>query len=141
MAGSLKWMKYASDDGKKYRVFIDESNGEAFDFDDITDSSADALVELPKRYEMRYLVWRSTSGSVSRKFPVGKATFDDFKEGGDYAVNILSGNALESVDGSFTYAVGEKRPMFANAGQTGASGINEGDTGLNDGDRLESTES
>lgn len=134
MAGSLKWMKYVSDDENTYRVKVDESNGEAFGFDDITETSADALVELPKRYEMRYVVWRSKSGDVSRKFHCGKPDTADFVVGGNYNQPILSGNIVENVEGAFTYAVGEKRPMFVNASQTGATSTGASDTGINDGD-------
>lgn len=134
MAGSLKWMKYESDDGGEYRVKVDESNGEAFGFDDILVTSTDALVELPKRYEMRYVVWRSNSGDISRKFHCGKPTNADFVVGGDYTVPILSGNTVQSVAGSFTYAVGEKRPMYLAASGAGLSTNTATDTGLNDSD-------
>lgn len=134
MAGSLKWMKYQSDDENEYRVLIDESNGENFDFDDVGSASADALMTLPKRYEMRYVVWRDESGKISRKFHCGKPTSADFVVGGNYSVTFLNGNAAQSVEGAFTYAVGEKRPIFTNSAGTGANAVNSADTGLNDGD-------
>lgn len=62
MAGSRKDMVYTANDGKRYAVNIDESNGEAADFDDygILDLVAGVpLPYLPRGFKMR-------SGTVSR---------------------------------------------------------------------------
>jgi hypothetical protein len=134
MAGSIKWMKYVSDDGNTYRVKIDESNGENHDFDDVTTASADAMEELPKGYQMRHVLWRSDTGNAGRKFYCGKPTSADFIIGGNSIVNFLIGTALGALDGSFTRAVGEARSLFKNAAGTGATSVQGGDTGLNDGD-------
>lgn len=133
MAGSLKNFKYLSDDGKKYIVKIDESNGEKFGFDDVAESSTDTAGTLPRGYKMRYVNWRSDDGALSRKFPVGKPTEPDFIDGGNYEITILSGNTAVPKSGSFTYAVGEKRPIvFVPSGAP--SGTTATDTGLNDSD-------
>ena len=73
MSGSRKWMKYVTDSGATYAVNIDESNGEAGDFDDITllDSIAGVIPPtLPKGFKMRRA--NLQTGENKRTIPVGK---------------------------------------------------------------------
>lgn len=73
MSGSLKWMQYLDDAGTPYLVNIDESNGEAAGFTDVTNLNVNTPL-LPKGFQMRYInvVRAGASGEdIRRKIYVG----------------------------------------------------------------------
>lgn len=126
MAGSMKDMLYVADDGNTYTVRIDESNGEAFGFTNVSAGTAGTTYsDLPRRMQMRYVLWQGNDVDVRRKFWCGTPTTPEFVNGGNVTVGILSGNTVVQVPGYLTYAVGEKRRLPR---------TNAIDTGLNDGD-------
>lgn len=80
MAGSIKWMAYTSDTGTVYLRRIDESNGEAAGWADVTSSNLSSPV-MPRGFKPRYLNCVRTVGGVEikRKIEVGTLTaFTDF---------------------------------------------------------------
>lgn len=73
MAGSIKWMVYTDDAGNKFSVRIDESNGEACGFEDLTTANQNTPI-LPRGAKMRYVnvVAAGASGEdIRRKLYVG----------------------------------------------------------------------
>lgn len=73
MSGSIKWMVYTDDAGNKFAVRIDESNGEACGFEDLTTANQNTAI-LPKGAKMRYVnaVAAGASGEdIRRKLYVG----------------------------------------------------------------------
>ena len=127
MAGSLKEMIYTSDTGATWLVRVDESNGEAFGFDDFTGVETITNQGVPRGAEMRYVTWQADQNNLSRKFWVGKPDHFSFVNGGEVTVATLNGNAAVALVGQLKSATGEKRrlPLVSTAGE---------DTGLNDGD-------
>lgn len=123
MAGSMKDMLYTDDLGQQWVTLIDESAGEAFDFDDYT--GAEVIVgRLPASgFQMRYVTWQADDGTISRTYKVGKPNTDEFLNGGRLTTYVLEGNAAVAKIGDITSAQGEKRRLPKAA-----------DTGLTDGD-------
>ncbi len=124
MAGSIKTMIYTADDQTKWCVDIDESNGEAFGFDDYTGAATDPKYYLPRRMQMRYVNWSADSGRISRRFPIGKPNNPLFLNGGSVTVPIQDGStSADSIDatGQVTSSRGEKRrlPRATDTGLTG----------------------
>lgn len=66
MAGSIKWMVYASDSGQQYAARVDESNGEATGFADITAANT-GLPQMPRSMKMRYVNGVRVDGGVEIK--------------------------------------------------------------------------
>jgi len=125
MAGSRKWMVYESDAGVPYAVQIDESNGEAADFDDygiLFEIAGVTLPVLPKGFQMRYANAQTTaSEGGSRKIWVGKATSGIIS--GVIATVLLPYFSGTTLGAAVAYAissiVGEKsgsRPKIADTG-------------------------
>lgn len=68
MAGSIKWMLYTGDNGTKYAVKVDKSNGEALGFEDYAGGSETVL---PQGTRMRGINCVNEDGN-RRFFKVGK---------------------------------------------------------------------
>lgn len=115
MAGSIKWMIYTADDGKKYATKLDESNGEAFGFDDVGGASSyDAVI--PRSFKMRTVNLISADGKTRRSVPVGSITNEYWT--GESGVAVIGGINYQVTSTSGERAV---RPFAL-------------DTGLDDGD-------
>lgn len=93
MAGSIKWMNYTSDGGTLYATLIDESNGEAGGFSDVT-GTGDG-VQIPKYLKMRYVNAVSAAG-VKRKFYIGTVDNTLYTDGG----SITSGGVVFNITSS-----------------------------------------
>jgi len=115
MAGSLKDMIYTADDGSKFFVRIDESNGEAAGFADVTEAGVPS-VGLPRGLQMRYVNAISVTNPRTKRLYVGTATNDLFT-GATSVIGIDGENFVVSS------SRGEKRRRARNV-----------DTGLTDGD-------
>lgn len=123
MAGSKKWMVYETDQGQKYAVNIDESNGEVADFDDYSifnEIAGVPLPVLPKGFTMRYANTQNADG-INRKIWVGKPA-SDIMSGvvGAILLSVFTGGGLASSIGFFINSVvGERsgaRPSIADTG-------------------------
>lgn len=122
MAGSIKAMVYTSDQGDKYIVNIDESNGELTGFDDYI-NQADAA-PIPKGLKMRYANVVEPITGAKRQIYVGKTSSDIWT--GAIVGLLLFLVGIESPGNvAFTLQslVGEKFTRYRAA-----------DTGLTDGD-------
>lgn len=75
-----KWMKYKTDSGKTYAVFINEAVGKALAFDDIGDN--ETLEPKPQTLKLRVVNAVSPNGKVKVSYPVGKPTAPIYKDGG-----------------------------------------------------------
>lgn len=74
MTGSIKWMAYTADNNDVYLKRIDESNGEAAGWDDVTTANQNSPI-MPQGFEPRYInvVRAGASGEdIRRKIYVGK---------------------------------------------------------------------
>lgn len=109
MTGSIKWMNYTSDNGTLYAVKIDESNGEAGGFLDVT-GTADGGI-LPRGAQMRYVNAISADG-IQRRFWIGAPDNALYTDGG----SIVSGGVTFNVSSRR----GEQFPIVraADTGQT-----------------------
>lgn len=124
MSGSRKNQIYTCDNGDKFIVDLDESNGEVFGFDDYTGGAGEPSYFLPRNVKMRYVNWRANDGSLTRKFPVGKPDNTLFLNGGSVTVaTVGASNTLQSIAGQITSSRGEDKQLPRAA-----------DSGLNDGD-------
>jgi hypothetical protein len=127
MAGSIKQMLYTSDTDEVWLVNVDESNGELFGFADYTGAEAFDQFGVPPGGKMRYVNWRADDGRLTRRFWVGTPDNTAFLAGGSITVVTLNGSTAQSIVGTLTSAVGEKRRLAS----TSTAGV---DTGLTDGD-------
>lgn len=134
MAGSMKAMIYESDqlDGtaaKKYKVWIDESNGEALGFTDVNTAADAALPDLPPGWEMRKVSAQTTIGTgaaatiLKRSFNVGKRTTDAYAKGANFTAKAYPGGTGTGETWTVKGAQGEVRKFL--------TGV---DTGITDGD-------
>lgn len=120
MAGSLKWMVYMTDSGQQYAVWIDESNGKAGGFLDM--SNGVTLQTLPRGIKMRYVNTVNAETGVRRRIYLGKPD-NPLKNGGTVQLPLYSGNtATMKPFAVSSYRAEKRRTPY---GQ---------DTGLNDGD-------
>ena len=117
-------MEYQSDNGKKYAVLIDESNGKLGEFVDIPNGVLTASqTELPKGMKMRYVNMVHMATGTTRKLPLGRPGHPLISAGGSRKMPLYSGSGVQMVDFVATSYVGEKtRRIFGE------------DSGLNDGD-------
>ena len=122
MAGSQKTMVYLSDNGNRYAVKVDESNGEVSSFDDYTLLDIVAGVPLPpmpKGMQMRYA--NLLRDGTNRKIWVGKPTSPIML--GTVVSLLLSffgaGSFAESVVWLISSVVGEKSAPRPNPSDTG----------------------
>lgn len=77
-----KDMVYTSDDGKLYKVTINEFMGEALGFADYTESTTLTALPYVEIKQMRLVHAQDGSGRVKQSFPVGTPTKSIFAEGG-----------------------------------------------------------
>lgn len=112
MAGSIKWMIYTTDQGTKYAVKQDESNGTLFGFDDFTPEDVGVQV-LPRGFRMRRVNLKSNTGETTRSVSAGKPT------AGLYAGTDLT-VSLNGIPYTVTSTTGERatRPYAIDTGLT-----------------------
>lgn len=121
MAGSLKWQIYQADNTVRYAVFLDESNGEAAGFSDLT-ADGNQYNTLPKGVRMRYanVIHPPTRTRRRIYLPLPNS---DLADGGSVTLPLFSGNTASGAVFVASSFVGEKGRVPIAA-----------DTGLNDGD-------
>ena len=122
MAGSRKSMVYKSDNGQNYAVQVDESNGEAANFDDYSllyEIAGVPLPPIPKGMVMRYA--NVSRDGTTRKIHVGKP--DSPLMLGAVVSILLSffgaGAFAESVTWMVSSVIGEKSPPRPRTSDTG----------------------
>jgi hypothetical protein len=120
MAGSIKAMLYTADNGDTYAVRIDESNGEACGFSDVTTPTSNGL---PRNITMRYVnTFRAAEPVRKRRFWVGTpAAFTTILNNGLVSAPLWDDEADE--DWIVSSSRGERVSVYSDI-----------DTGLTDGD-------
>lgn len=94
MAGSIKWMAYTADNGATYLKRIDESNGEAAGWVDVTTANQNSPI-MPQGMQARYInvVRAGASGEdIRRKIYVGSL---------DAMNTLLSAGTITLSDGDY----------------------------------------
>lgn len=122
MSGSIKNMIYLTDNGNSYAVRIDESNGEACGFTDVTTAMNTGL---PKNIRPRYVnCVHPTDARMRRTFKIGTPSFYSSLLAGTESITtddpLNSGTNVTWVITSFR---AEQRAFYSGT-----------DTGLNEGD-------
>jgi len=130
MAGSRKWMAYESDGGQKYAVNIDESNGEAANFEDygiLFTIAGITLPVLPKGFQMRYAnAQTSANEGGSRKIWIGTLT-------SDLIIGVVSTILLPYFSGT-TLGAAVAYSISSIVGEKSGARPKTADTGILDGD-------
>lgn len=104
MSGSIKWMQYEADNGDMYLKRIDESNGEAAGWEDVTTANQNKPI-MPQGFTPRYInvVRAGASGEdIRRKIYVGTPA---------KMIDLLDAGIIVLADGSYNIRSyrGEKR--------------------------------
>jgi len=122
MAGSNKWFRYTTADGRNYAIFMDESNGEIVGNTDMGVADDGDLDTLPRNVKPRYATYRSLDGKVQRKIPVTSNTANITTLPLSFDVSSIDNNpAVAVILSGFT---GERQTRIPQSR----------DTGLDDGD-------
>lgn len=121
MAGSMKWMVYQANNAIRYSVFIDESNGEAAGFIDLS-VDGNQYNTLPSGVKMRYVNVIHTPTRTRRRIYLPFPN-SDLADGGTIVLPLFSGDTAKGAPFTTSSFVGEKARIPI-----------AGDTGVNDGD-------
>lgn len=122
MVGSIDTLIYTDDNGDRYVIRTDKSNAVLVNgsgnisFPD----PADPPPTLPKRFEVRYLLYRDINGRHQRKIPI----LDVEALPPDNAPNTLEyvtvvGNEAQTINLFKTFYSGEKKPYSLFGDDTG----------------------
>lgn len=130
MAGSLKYIKYDSDDGGEWALFRDESNVESVvatdaDIDIAVADVATRKYQLPRNLNPRFATYRSTSTVRTRKVVIPTvAIYNDLAAGANLlAVRTFSDLGTGEIFQLQSLSPERIRPVVIDA-----------DTAINDGD-------
>ena len=108
-SNSKKDMVYTADDGKLYKVNINENMGEAMGFLDYTDTTVLTALPYVRIKAMRQVHASDASGRVKQSFPVGTPTKSIFSEGG--TIKIARKGSADGLVLTVTGTTGEKKSI------------------------------
>lgn len=106
-SNSKKDMVYTADDGKTYKVNINENMGEAMGFADYSTSTTLTGLPYVEISQMRLVHAADASGRVRQSFPVGTPTKAIFAEGG--TIKIARKGSADGLILTVTGTTGEKK--------------------------------